>query len=171
MIGALPQESQNSVSMANNVSFDSQAITPLSGIDRLPHDVFDSKHSIFCAKVINRTAFESHVWVINTGASDHIVCSVSILASIISISHCVLKFPNDESATVTHVGTIQLSTQFTLHNVLCVPSFTFNLLYVSKLTKHLPFCLVFLSQFCFIQDLTCWRTIRVGEMHHGLYLL
>ena len=33
MIGALPQESQNSVAMANNVFFYSQATTPLSGID------------------------------------------------------------------------------------------------------------------------------------------
>ena len=56
MIGALPQESQNLVAMANNVSFASQATTPLSGIDILPHDVFNSKHSIFSAKVINRIA-------------------------------------------------------------------------------------------------------------------
>ncbi|XP_030943722.1 uncharacterized protein LOC115968456 [Quercus lobata] len=109
MIGASPQESQNSVAMANNVSFASQATTPLSGIDILPHDVFGSKHSIFFAKVINRIAFESHVWVIYIGASDHIVCSVSMLTSITSISHCVVKLPNGESATITHVGTIQLS--------------------------------------------------------------
>ena len=145
MIGALPQESQNLVAMANNVSFASQATTPLSGIGILPHDVFNSKHSIFSAKVINRIAFESHVWVIDYGASDHIVCSVSMLTSNTSIYHCVVKLPNGESATITHVGAIQLSAQFTLHNVLCVPSFTFNLLSVSKLTKQLPFCLVFLS--------------------------
>ena len=93
--------------------------------------MFDSRHSIFSAKVINRTAFENHVWVIDTGAFDHIVYSVSMLTTFTSISHCVLKSPNNESATVTHVGTIQLSAQFTLHNVLCVPSFTINLLSVS----------------------------------------
>ena len=109
MIGALPQESQNLVAMANNVSFASQATTPLSGIDILPHDVFNSKHSIFSAKVINRIAFESHVWVIDSGAPDHIVCSVSMLTSNTSIYHCVVKLPNGESATITHVGTIQLS--------------------------------------------------------------
>ena len=70
--------------------------------------MFDSKHSIFSAKIINRTAFESHVWVIDTGASDHIVCSVSMLTSITSISHCVVKLPNGKSAIVTHVGTVQL---------------------------------------------------------------
>ena len=100
MIGASSQDSKNSVAMANSVSFASHATTPLSGIDILPHDVFDSIHSIFSAKVINRTAFENHVWVIDTGASDHIVYSVSMLTTFNSISHCV-KLPNNESAIVT----------------------------------------------------------------------
>lgn len=127
MIGVSPQESQNSVAMANNVSFASQATTPLSGIDILPHDVFNSKHSIFSAKVINRTAFESHVWIIDTGVVDHIVCSVSMLTSITSISHCVVKFPNGEFATVTHVGTnnFLLNLLFTMLFVFLVLLLTF----------------------------------------------
>ena len=157
--------------MANNVSFASQASTPLAGIDILPLEMFNSKHSIFSAKVINRTAFESNVWVIDTGASDRIVCSVSMFTKITSITQCVVELLNGETVNVTHIGTIQLSAHFTLENVLCVPSFSFNLLSVNKITHQLPFCLVFLSQFCLIQDLTCWRTIGVVEMHHGLYLL
>lgn len=53
----------------------------------------------------------------------------------------------------------------------CVPSFTFNLISVSRLINNLPCCLLFHSTFCFIQDLTCWKTIGVGEVHDGLYLL
>ena len=105
------------------------------------------------------------------GASDRIVCSVSMFTKITSITQCVVELLNDETVNVTHIGTIQLSAHFTLENVLCVPSFSFNLLSVNKITHQLPFCLVFLSQFCLIQDLTCWRTIGVVEMHHGLYLL
>jgi len=58
-----------------------------------------------------------------------------------------------------------------LENVLCVPSFTFNLISVSNLTKSLSCCLVFLSNFCFIHDLSCWNTIGVGKLHNNLYLL
>ena len=55
--------------------------------------------------------------------------------------------------------------------MLCVPTFTFNLISVSKLTKSLSCCLVFLYHYCFIQDLTCWKMIGVGKLHHNLYLL
>ena len=93
-------------------------------------------------------------WVIDDVATDHIVCSVSLLTSIIAISHSMVQLPNGESVVVTHVGTIQLSSHLILTNVLCVPSFSFNLLSVSSMTKTQPLCLVFLSAHCFIQDLT-----------------
>ncbi|KAL4603608.1 hypothetical protein ACB092_10G136300 [Castanea dentata] len=75
------------------------------------------------------------------------------------------------AATVTHVGTVTLSSSLILHNVLCVLSFTFNLFSVNSFTKSKPYCLVLLSDFCFIQDLTFWRTIGVGHAVEGLYLL
>ena len=83
----------------------------------------------------------------------------------------IVEMANGETASITHIGTITLSSSLTLHNVLCVPSFTFNLLSVSTITKSKPCYLIFLSTFCFIQDLTCWRTIGVGQANDGLYLL
>ena len=35
---------------------------------------------------------------------------------------------------VTHAGTIQVSASLLLENVLCIPSFSFNLIFISKLT-------------------------------------
>ena len=81
----------------------------------------------------------------------------------------MVKLPN--AALVTHVGTIKPSPHITLINVLCVPSFSFNLISISALTHSHPLCLVFLSTYCFIQDLICWNTIGMGQMHDGLYLL
>ena len=72
---------------------------------------------------------------------------------------------------MTDVGTIKLSSHITLTNVLYVPSFSFNLIFVSALTHSQPLCVVFLSNYCFIQALTCWNTIGMGKMHDGLYLL
>ena len=109
--------------------------------------------------------------VIDTGATDHIVCSVDLLTSITTISHIMVQLPNGEVAIVTHVGIIQLSSHITLTNVFCVPSFSFNLLSISSMTKTQPLCLVFLSAYFFIQVLTNWSTIGVGQMFDGLYLL
>ena len=88
-----------------------------------------------------------------------------------TVSHCVVELLNGELAHVTHIGIVKLSNSLILDYVLCVPLFSFNLLSVSQLTQRLPLCLVFLFQYCFIQDLSCWKTIGVGEVHNGLYLL
>ena len=105
-------------------------------------------HSVFSAKVVNIRAFNLDTWVIDTRATDHIVCLVS--TSITAITNAIVELPNGETASVTHNGTFVLSSSLTLNNVLCVPSFTFNLLSVSIITKTQPCCLVFLSTLCFV---------------------
>ena len=150
LIGALPsQPKQNPTGqechMANTVGF------PNNTIASIPLNL---KHSIFSAKIVNRKAYNMKTGVIDTRATDHIVCSVDLLISNTAISHTMVQFPNGEAAVVTHVGTIQISSHITLTNVLCVPSFSFNLLFVNSMTKTQPLCLVFLSAYCSIQDLT-----------------
>ena len=128
------------------------------------------RHSIFSAQVVHKTAFNGDTWVIDTRATDHIVHYVHLFTNFTAISTNV-ELPNSEIAMVTHIGSISLSATLVLHNVLCVPSFSFNLLSVSQITKSSSCCLIFLANLCFIQDLICRRTIGVGEVHDGLYLL
>ena len=113
-------------------------------------------HSVFFAKVVNKKAFGVETWVIDIGAIDYIVCSMHLLTSFMEISHTMVELPNGEFALVTLVGTIKVSSYITLTNVLCVPSFSFNLLFVSALTYSQPFCLVFLSTYCL------YRTLPTG---------
>ena len=137
MIGG--SETQNNpIAMANNVFLNQTSTsqsTPLAG---------NLKHSIFSAKLVNRTAFGNSNWVMDTGASDHIICSISFFQTYTTVDNCVVELPNAESVHVTHVGTVKLSNFLILEHVLCVPSFSFNLLSVSQLTCSLPLCLVFL---------------------------
>lgn len=128
------------------------------------------RHSVFSAQVVNRTAFNGDTWVIDIGATDHIVHSVHLFTNFTAISTNV-ELPNGETTMVSHIGSISLSATLVLHNVLCVHSFSFNLLSVSQLTQSSSCCLIFLANLCFIQDLICWRMIGVGEVHDGLYLL
>jgi len=72
---------------------------------------------------------------------------------------------------VTHIGTVKISDSLLLTNVLCVSLFTFNLVYASKLLKNIHCCLIFIHKFCFVQNLTSWETIGVGEEKHGLFYL
>lgn len=148
--------------MANIVGF------PNNTVAGIPLNL---KHSVFSAKIVNRKAYNMKTWVIDAGATDHIVCFVDLLTFITAISHTMVQLSNGGAIVVTHVGTIQLSSHKTLTNVLCVRSFSFNLLSVSSMTKTQPLCLVFLFAYCFIQDLTNWSTIGVGQMFDGLHFL
>ena len=106
-----------------------------------------------------------------------------ILSSILQICHiqCFLLkllieqptnpqtgLPNGEKAFVTHIGIVQVSNTLTLYGVLCVPSFSFNMISVTQFTRVTLCCLIFLGSFCFIQDLVHWNTISLGRESRGL---
>ena len=152
--------------MANVVSFSST----MAGIHSFFHTLMqrDFSYYVFSAKVVNRKAYDDHTWVMDTRATNLIVCFMHLLTTITAITQAMVQLPNGETTRVTHVGTVTLSSHLTFTNVLCVPFFAFNLLSVSTITQTQPTCLIFLSIFCFIQDLTCWRTIGVQAAHDSL---
>ena len=100
--------------------------------------------------MVNRRSYDKWTWVLDTGGTDHFVCLVDLLTSITATIQSLVHLPKGESTQVTHIGTVVLSSSLTLTNVLYVPSFNFNLLYVSTLTLSQPHCLVFLSTYYFI---------------------
>ena len=83
--------------------------------------------------------------------------------SITSIVQISVRLPNGDMAKVSHIGTVQVSPTLLLENVLCIPSFSFNLISISKMTQSSYHCCIFLSQFCLIQDLQLWKMIGLGK--------
>ena len=108
------------------------------------------QHSIFAKNLVNKIVFGKQIWVLDTGAIDHIVHFVKLFTKITSSISPFVQLPNGERVVVTHIGTIQVTASLVLENVLCVPAFTFNLISVSQLNKSLSCCFVFLSNLCFI---------------------
>jgi hypothetical protein len=132
----------------------------------------DMKHYVFSSHTSpDISSDESSSWIIDTGATDHMISSVSLFTSITATISSRVKLPNGNYAIVTHIDTVKLSKHLTLHDVLCVPSFSFNLISVSKLIKSLNCCLIFLANFCFIQSLLDWMTIGVDRQQGGLFYL
>nr|XP_023901990.1 uncharacterized protein LOC112013839 [Quercus suber] len=160
-----------STSMTSSDSAYSTFVDTMSGINSLLHFTPSLKHSIFSAKVINREVFHAIDWVINTGATDHTVHSIACFTTITTTLNTFVNLPNGEVASVTHVGIVKISEHLILHNVLCVPSFSFNLISVSQLVKSTACCLIFFGNLCFIQDLAHWSTLGLGRESNGLYLL
>ena len=77
---------------------------------------------MFSTQVVDRTVFKSNSWIIDTGATDHMVHSVSQLTTITSIVNTYVYLPNGNQALVIHVGTVHISSTLVLKDVLCVPS-------------------------------------------------
>lgn len=83
--------------------------------------------------------------------------------------HVVL--PNGTSKFVTQLGQIPLNEVVTLHDVLYVPAFKYNLLFVSKLLSDHNLCAIFYPDKCFFQDLSTRMIIAVGKKDGRLYFL
>ena len=133
------------------------------------HTSITLEHSVFSSNLVVPSDIFPQDWIIDS-ATDHMLHSISLLTKITLIVHISIKLPNGESVLllVTHIGQVQLSTDLVLDNVLCVPSFSFNLISIGKLTHHLRCCCIFLSNFCFIQDLVQWKTIELSRKHGGM---
>lgn len=65
---------------------------------------------------VHKTAFNSETWVLDTGATDHIIHSVTLFTKITSSISTSVQLPNGEKVAVTHIGTIQITSTLILEN-------------------------------------------------------
>ena len=84
------------------------------------------QHSVFAVNPANKTAFDNETWVLDTGATNHIIHSITLFTKITSSISTFVQLPNGERVSIMHTGTIQVTSTLVLENVLCVPSFSFN---------------------------------------------
>ena len=67
--------------------------------------------------------------------------------------------------------TIHPTPLITLTSAMSLPQFSFNLIYVSKLTRTLNCSISFFPDHCLIQDLSMKRIIGRGSEFRGFYIL
>ncbi|GKC34074.1 cysteine-rich receptor-like protein kinase 8 [Tanacetum coccineum] len=111
-------------------------------------------------------------WIIDTGASNHMTpfCKDMINAKILETLPKI-TLPNGDSSKITQIGQVQLKNDILLKDVLCVPTFKFSLLLVSKLTKDNNCIAIFSPNFYVIQDLRTRRVQGLGRKIGGMYHL
>ncbi|GAA0157513.1 hypothetical protein LIER_14765 [Lithospermum erythrorhizon] len=76
------------------------------------------------------TYFTSN-WIIDTGASSHVIGDLSILSDIVDISGCPIGVPDRKISWAIKSGTVCLSANLVLKDVLYLPQFACNLLSVT----------------------------------------
>lgn len=81
-----------------------------------------------------------------------------------------VQIANGSLSEVTRVGTIKLSNDILLSNVLYVPKLSCNLMSVIKLTSDLNCISKFYSNLHEFQEFGSGKVIGIAKQHDGLYL-
>ncbi|GJU37419.1 putative RNA-directed DNA polymerase [Tanacetum coccineum] len=113
------------------------------------------KSNVFLANSLNNT------WLIDTGASDHMVNDSNLLSSVLPSTHTTIYTANGGSSPVIGEGSTDLSKSLSLNSVLIVPALEYNILSVSKITVALKCTIVEKKEF--IRT----RTDQVEEVENG----
>ena len=114
----------------------------------------------------------SSTWVIDSGAIDHMTGNSSLITTFQSHpSTSIVTLADGLTSCALRLGTIHPTPLITLIFVLSLPQFSFNLIFVSKLTCSLNCCISFFPDHCLIQDLSMKRIIGRGREYGGLYIL
>ncbi|KAF3666405.1 putative LRR receptor-like serine/threonine-protein kinase-like [Capsicum annuum] len=111
-------------------------------------------------------------WIVDSGATNHMIGNNLYLKNERLVGKIgKLQLPTGESASVSYIGDFQLNTEDKISDVLCVPTFKFNLLSVNKLTKELNCCVTFFPTCCIFQYLLCGKVKGIGDVEDDLYVL
>ncbi|KAG8370350.1 hypothetical protein BUALT_Bualt14G0107800 [Buddleja alternifolia] len=112
----------------------------------------------------------SNTWILDSGATDHITKSMSLLESpkLLTTPKSV-HLPDGSIASVTHIGHVTLTSTIVLQNVLFVPSFHHNLLFISKLSCDSHCSINFTPTSCIMQGPMLKNPVVLSKQIDGLY--
>ena len=118
----------------------------------------------------NTLVFNNSSWIIDSGATDHMchqLCLFDSMKFLDNNLHTVVV-PNGRKITVKYNGNITLPNGIFLREILFVPEFHFNLIYIQKLASHLKCNVTFNTNNCFIQE-QLKKPLLLGDNIKGLY--
>jgi len=110
-----------------------------------------------------------NAWIIDTGASNHVIGNLKCMINVKKISHCPVEPSNGKDAIATRQGSVILNGGLRLDNVLFVPQLTCNLIFVTQLFDDTNCIVQITNALCVIQDRTTRKLIGAGERADGLY--
>lgn len=119
------RQAQTSDNSQSNTSIPAHNFTPeqYKQILNLLSSKYPSANAVgtcFCSP----TGLEDFLWILDTGATDHMYYSLKFFQSHKKISNALpIKLPTGDTAPIDAIGTVKLNSFITLTNVLFVPSF------------------------------------------------
>ena len=123
-------------------------------------------------KVLNvSTSVMNNTWIIDSGATEHMICDSRQVSSVKNSTHTEVNVANGDATPVLGEGTISIADTIKLDTVLVVPSLNYNLLSVAQITFTLHCLVVFWPYFCVFKDIRTRKMIGYGIRRGKLYYL
>lgn len=119
-----------------------------------------------------KVCLNDDIWIIDSGASDHMCNNKSLLHDFQTISNpSHVSIANGHTVPVLGTGNVNLLSDIIKSCALYIPGFPFQLLSVSKLTKTLKCLAIFSEDGVIFQDRVTQKKIGEGFCLDGLYYL
>lgn len=112
----------------------------------------------------------SDAWIVDSGATSHVFSSLSLFTEFKAVENLTVTLPNGTTVPIMHIGIVNLTPRLSLHHVLHIPSFKFNLLSVSSMLAYSQCSAHFFPDHCIIQDFSLGSTIGKCSVFQNLYL-
>lgn len=95
---------------------------------------------------------ETKPWIIDNGATNHMTHKKEFFVELTTLKNPFnMTLPNGKIVEVNYSGTIIFTSNLVLRNVFFVPTFHFNLIYVTQLIKTYQGSIIFTSLHCLLQ--------------------
>jgi hypothetical protein len=88
------------------------------------NSTLNPRYSIFFSAFVNIIAHsnqKNNTWILDTGATDHMISCSSLFTTITAIVSTHVNLPNGTKASVTHIDTVKLFDNLTLTGKVCTP--------------------------------------------------
>jgi len=170
------QDSTNQTSTKEANTSTSLSTEQIQKLLRLLEDKGESNHAVSHIQSSSNNISihkdqQGKVWILDTGATDHVTHDLNQFSTFYKIKLVTVRLPNNFTVIVEYAGTKYFNNDFIIYNVLYIPDFSFNLIYVQSLIKDLNYRLIFSNEHCQIQHNTSYKTIGRASMLKGLYHL
>lgn len=90
-----------------------------------------------------KSSLGTRSWIIDSGATAYIAASLDVFSSHVLIQNSIITLPDHTSVPVHSIGSIKISNSLHLTNVLHIPDFWVNLIYVPVLLQHNSYHVIF----------------------------
>ena len=137
-------------------------------LDSQPHSLTQDP-GIFGSTNLVSNGEQKNDWIIDLGATDHMTYEYKDFKTKSIPQRNAISNANGDIYPVIGGGTVELSTTFTLPNILFVPSLSTKLLSVGQITEDLNCCVLMYSSFCLFQDVLTKKIFGRGIKRGGLY--